>query len=89
MIIEEIKTLKTGPAELRKFGLLVGGIVLGSVVSRVILTLLFFLVLTPTGLVARLAGKDFLRLKLDRKAASYWIKRERTVKSQQDYEKQF
>src|SRR5262245_2590082 len=37
--------------------------VLGFIVSNVILTLFFFLVITPIGLAARLLGKDFLRMK--------------------------
>jgi hypothetical protein len=64
--------------------------VLGFVVSHVILTVFFFLVITPIGLVARLAGKDFLRLKLDREAKTYRIPRERKdPKSVADYERQF
>jgi hypothetical protein len=36
---------------------------LGAVMSRVILTVIFFLVVTPIGLVRRLLGKDPLRLR--------------------------
>ena len=36
---------------------------LGAVMSRVILTVIFFLVVTPIGLVRRLLGKDSLRLR--------------------------
>ena len=64
-------------------------LVLGFVVSHVILTVFFFLVITPIGLIARLAGKDFLRLKLNRQAKSYWIPREHRRKSPEDYERQF
>ncbi len=64
-------------------------LVLGFVVSHVILTVFFFLVVTPIGLVARLAGKDFLRLKLDRQAKSYWLPREHRRKAAEDYERQF
>jgi len=63
--------------------------VLGFVMAHVILTLLFFMVITPIGLAARLFGQDFLRLKLDRSAKSYWIPRERKAKSASDYERQF
>ena len=138
MILEEIKQLKTGARELRKFGLLVGGvfaalglvlwlrhrpscpyflaagalligfglvapralkyvyiawmflaIVLGFVVSNVLLVLFFFVVMTPIGLVARAVGKDFLSLKLQRAAPTYWIPRERKTKSPSEYERQF
>lgn len=64
-------------------------LVLGFVVSHVVLTLFFFLVITPVGLVARLAGKDFLRLKLDPKASTYWIPRPPRTPGQKPYERQF
>ena len=63
--------------------------VLGFIISHVILGLFFFLVITPTGLLARLSGKDFLSLKLDRQAASYWIPRDKKVKTPAEYEQQF
>ncbi|HMB93369.1 MAG TPA: SxtJ family membrane protein [Rhodothermales bacterium] len=48
-------------------------IVLGFVMTRVLLTLVFFLLITPIGLVRRLFGKDPLRQKPDADATSYWI----------------
>jgi hypothetical protein len=64
--------------------------VLGFIMSHVILGVLFFLVITPIGLVARLAGKDFLRTKLERNAKSYWIPRERRASAPpHEYERQF
>ena len=63
--------------------------VLGFFMARVILTLFFYLVITPIGLAARQMGKDFLRLKLDPNATSYWIPRERRAKTPADYERQF
>jgi hypothetical protein len=39
------------------------------------MAILFFAVLTPAGLVLRLAGRDRLRRHPDRAAASYWIAR--------------
>ncbi len=139
MILEDLRNLKTGSKELRKFGLMVGGVffvlglllllnsraaaqhllgtgavlaivgaafppvlkplyvawmavafALGFVVSHVILTTFFFLVITPVGLIARLFGKDFLRLKLDPNARSYWIAREsRGPRPPSYYEQQF
>jgi hypothetical protein len=137
-IRDDIRQLKTGPRELRKFGLLVGGVaaalgllfllrhkahwpwflwpgavliacgaawprglkwlyvvwmslafVLGFVMAHVILTLLFFLMITPIGLVARASGKDFLRLKLDRSARTYWLAREQKSGQPAGYERQF
>ncbi len=137
-IRDDIRQLKTGNRELRKFGLTVGGVfaalgllfwlrhkarhpyflwpgaalmlagailprvlkyiyiawmsaafALGFVMAHVILTLFFFFVMTPIGLVARLSGKDFLSLKLDRKAKSYWMLRETKPKAPEEYERQY
>jgi hypothetical protein len=54
-----------------KFGLL-----LHNIVSPIALGILFFIVVTPTGLLMRLFGKDPLRLRFDPAAGSYWIKRD-------------
>ena len=54
-----------------KFGLL-----LHNIVSPIALGILCFLVVTPTGLLMRLLGKDPLRLRFDPAADSYWIKRD-------------
>jgi len=139
MLREEIKQLKTGPSELRKFGLLVGAVfmllglwfwlrgkarypyflvpgvvlvvlgavapralrlvyigwmslafVLGVVVSSVVLTLFFYLIVVPIGLLARLVGKDFLNRRFDADANSYWILRDRSSpKPKPNYEQQF
>jgi len=65
-------------------------LLLGLVISKVILTLLFVLVITPVGLAARCLGKDFLRLRLDRQATTYWLPRESgPQKPPEDYERQF
>lgn len=53
-----------------KFGLLLHG-----VVNPVIMALLFYGTVLPTGLVMRALGKDLLRLKRQPDAASYWIVR--------------
>ena len=54
-----------------KFGALIGGII-----SKIVLVVLFFAVVTPIGLVMRATGKDLLQKKLDKSAKSYWVKRE-------------
>ena len=60
-----------------------------NVVSQVILTLFFFLFVTPIGLVARLFGKDFLNRKHDLQATTYWIPSEAKAKTPENYERQF
>jgi hypothetical protein len=51
------------------------GLVLHKVVNPIIMGLLFFGTVWPTGLVMRMMGRDLLRLKRDPEAASYWIVR--------------
>jgi len=63
---------------------------MGAVVSTILLTLLYFLVVTPIGLVARLAGKDFLSRRLAASATSYWIQRDTSKpKQKREHERQF
>ena len=54
-----------------KFGLL-----LHRVVNPIVMALLFFGTVLPTGLVMRMLGKDLLRLKREPDADSYWIMRQ-------------
>ena len=124
MIREQLQQLKTGPRDLRRFGLMVGSVlallgavllwrhqaagpwllvggltlvgvgaaaprilkpiyigwmalafVLGAVVSTVLLTVIFYLAVTPIGLLARCFGKDFLNRKWEPRAATYWVPR--------------
>lgn len=64
-------------------------LLMGFVMSRVILTILFYLVLTPISLIARIVGKKFMPLSFDKNAATYWEKRDITAKQKIDYERQF
>ena len=50
------------------------GIFLGKIISPLIMGIIFFLVVTPIGLLMRLFGKDLLNLKY-RKIKSYWIEK--------------
>jgi hypothetical protein len=138
MVLEDIRKIKSGRRELRRFGLTIGialaafgflfwwrgrgysdvvfvvsavflilsfaapvllkplqkgwmtlAILLGWVMTRVILCVLFYLVVTPIGAVSRLCGKDFLALKFDRDARSYWVPKDSAVGDRSRYEKQF
>ncbi len=137
-MIEEIKNIKSEKSDLRKFGIIVGivlliiaglffwkekesfqlflivGIVLfvagiampfilkpiywvwmtfatilGWFMTRVILSLLLYVVFTPIGLIARLFGKQFLDLKQNHSQQSYWNMRIVETFDTQNYEKQF
>lgn len=51
------------------------GLLLHRVVNPLIMGLLFFLVITPIGLIMRLTGKRPLQLETDPNAPTYWIRR--------------
>lgn len=51
------------------------GLFTGRVVSPIVTTALFFLVIAPTGVLFRLFGRNPLRLGFDVNAGSYWIER--------------
>jgi len=46
---------------------------IGHVVNSVILAIVYFIVITPIGIVMRMMGKDPMHLRLDEKVASYRI----------------
>ncbi len=62
---------------------------LGYVMTRVLLTIFFFVVLTPVALVFRLIGRDALHRKLDRDAQSYWIPKQYLIEDRSRFEKFF
>ena len=64
-------------------------ILMGWVMTRVILTILFYIVLTPTAFIAKVFKKKFLELKIDRSRNSYWELRDKKHITPQDYENQF
>ena len=138
MLAEEIRDIKSGRSELRKFGITLGiafgllsgliywrgkisplpffiisalffffglvlpgllkpvqkawmalSVILGWVMTRIILIVAFYLMITPIGLLARLFGKDFLNRKYDRDAPTYWIPKKETPFDKKNYENQF
>jgi len=52
------------------------GDLLHKIVNPIVMGLMFFGAVTPTGLIMRAMGKDLLRLKKDGSAKSYWIERQ-------------
>ena len=51
------------------------GIFLGNFIAPIIMGIVFFFVVTPTGLIMRLLGKNLLMLKKDKDKSTYWIKK--------------
>ena len=64
-------------------------IILGWLMTRVILSLLFFLIFTSIGLTLRLFGNQFLELRWDKSKESYWNFRINEHLQKENYEKQF
>ena len=50
------------------------GIILGKIISPIIMGIIFFLVVTPIGLIMRMLGKDLLNLKYNTNK-TYWIEK--------------
>lgn len=137
-MIEEIKNIKSGKSDIRKFGITIGlflmilagflfwrgkesfeiflisglvllvlgltipivlkpvywiwmvlAVILGWIMTRVILSLLFYVVITPIGLFSRLSGNRFLDLKWDKSKDTYWNYRNTKQLNSEDYERQF
>ena len=65
------------------------GLLLHAIINPIIMGLMFYVVITPTGFVMRLLGKDILRLKFDQKAESYWIERESPESVDSSFKNQF
>jgi hypothetical protein len=51
------------------------GVILGKIISPIIMGIIFFLVVTPIGLIMKVLGKDLLRLKYNKKDNTYWIEK--------------
>ena len=64
-------------------------VILGWIMTRVILSLIFYGIITPIGLLSRLVGKKFLNLKLNKKENTYWNHRKKYSLKKANYEKQF
>ena len=57
------------------------GMILGAIVAPIVMVFIFFLVVTPIGLVMRIMGRDLLNKKYDKKKNTYWINRYKNMSS--------
>jgi hypothetical protein len=62
---------------------------LGWVVTRIILFVLFYFIVTPIGLISRLFGRDSLNLRFGRKKEQYWQRKEKPRPEREAYERQY
>lgn len=63
-------------------------VLLGHINSRVLLTLMYYLVVTPYGVVTRLVGRDPLRRR-GTAQGSYWVERKTTRQTREQFERLF
>ena len=56
------------------------GIFLGNFIAPIVMGIIYFFVVTPTGLIMKMLGKDLLNLKKSNKD-SYWIKKDNSNSS--------
>ena len=51
------------------------GKLLGFIIASIVMGIVFFVVIAPTGLIMKIIGKDLLNNKYNNKIKSYWINR--------------
>ena len=57
------------------------GILLGSIASPIVMGAVFFVVVTPIGVIMRFLGKDLLKKDKVKNVSTYWIKRDKQKSS--------
>ena len=56
------------------------GILIGNIISPIIMGIIFFIVVTPTGIIMRILRKDLIGLKMNNKS-TYWIEKKNESKT--------
>jgi hypothetical protein len=64
-------------------------IIVGFVMTRIILGIIFYGIFTPVSIFLKLLGKDFLEQKIDLNVSSYWKIRETKLYDPKNSENQF
>ena len=54
------------------------GELLGRIIAPIVMSIIYFFIITPIGLFMRLIGKDLLKIKFSNRQ-SYWTKREKNI----------
>ena len=61
------------------------GYFLGKIISPIIISLIYFLVVFPTNIVLKIFRKDILDTKIDYKQKSYWVKKSNDIDMEQQF----
>ena len=57
------------------------GIKLGAIIAPIVMSVVFFLVVTPIGIIMKIIGKDLINKKIYKDTKTYWINRKKTIGS--------
>ena len=57
------------------------GEILGIIIAPIVMSLVYFVILTPISIIVRVFGKDLLGLKFLKEKETYWIKRKKNLGS--------
>ena len=60
------------------------GVLLGTIVSPIVMGVVYFGIITPIGLIMKLFGKDVLNLKLDKNKKTYWTLKKKIPSKMKD-----
>ena len=63
--------------------------IIGWIMTRMILSLMFYMIFTPIGFILRLFGKQFIELNWNKTENTYWKYRSKSIFEKENYEKQF
>ncbi len=61
------------------------GFFLGKIISPIIISLIYFIVVFPTNIILKVFRKDILDTKLDTKKKSYWVKKSNDIDMEQQF----
>jgi hypothetical protein len=64
-------------------------LIIAWIINTIILSIVFYVVVTPIALIARIAKKEFLEIKIDTKTKSYWHDIEKSNEDIAAYKGQF
>ncbi len=65
------------------------GLMMHAVINPILMGLIFFIAVLPTGLILKLLGKDPMRRTLDKDAKTYWIPRDNAEFNKEKFKNQF
>ena len=57
------------------------GMKLGAIIAPIVMSVVFFLVVTPIGIIMKIFGKDLINKKINKDTKTYWINRKKSTSS--------